>query len=404
MVWLVVIRPHIRLLYLSNQAETDVKSRFLICRWLNRVRDVSSARLNNLACSIQTFCLIFGVFQMKKSLIALAVLAASGASFAQSNVTLYGIVDQYFGSIKTDNGAGTNVTNTVLNSGGVDGNRWGLKGSEDLGGGLKANFKLEQGFNGDTGAVAANGTHTTGFTRYSYVGFSGGFGEVKLGVTGTAYDDVNGASDAAFDSALSPMNHIFVSTGYTWNPSNTLYYQAPDFGGFSGAISYSLGEDKTATVGASSITAFNLTYAAGPLAVQLGYQVQDIANTVALPNDVKFTRLGASYDFGVAKVKANYGKTTSVGNQNGFDATDYQIGVDYPVSAALTLSGSYAKSNDSNPAGVYEQSRKGYGIAAAYTLSKRTYVYGGYNANRGSQNGAGDAKLDILAVGVHHVF
>lgn len=341
---------------------------------------------------------------MKKSLIALAVLAASGASFAQSNVTLYGIADVFLGVVKTDNGAGTSVSSTVLNSGGVDTSRWGLKGSEDLGGGLKANFKLEQGFNLDTGAVNIAGQ---AFSRYSYVGLSGGFGEVKLGKTGTAYDDVSGASDAVFDSQLSPMNHVFVSTGYNWNPANTIYYQAPDMAGFSGAASYSLGENKNAAgvqVGINSITALNLTYGAGPLAVQLGYQVEDMANTVALPNDTKFFRLGASYDFGVAKAKANYGKTTSVANLDGRDATDYQIGVDFPVSAALTVSASYAKSNDNNPAGVYEQSRKGYGIAAAYTLSKRTYVYGGYNANRFTQNGLGDAKLDILAVGLHHVF
>jgi predicted porin len=338
---------------------------------------------------------------MKKSLVALAVLAASGASFAQSNVTLYGLADIWFGSVKTDNGAGTSVTQTKLDSGGVNTSRWGVKGSEDLGGGLKANFVLEQGFNLDTGAANVAGQ---AFSRYSYVGFSGGFGEVKFGKTGTAYDDVSGASDAVFDSALSPMNHVFASINYNWNPANSIYYQAPTMGGFSGALSYSLGEDKTATTSASAITSLNLTYGAGPVAVQLGYQVEDINNTAALPSDTKFTRLGASYNFGVATAKANYGKTTSVGNKDGYDATDYQIGVDFPVSSALTVSANYAKSDDSNPAGVYEQSRKGYGIAAAYTLSKRTFLYGGYNANRFSQAGASDSKVDILAVGVQHKF
>lgn len=368
---------------------------------------------------------------MKKSLIALAVLAASGASFAQSSVTLYGLLDTYFGSVKNQLGvalpgvaapgttnksvfgvdggtAGVPVgssTQTVLNSGGVDTSRWGLKGSEDLGGGLKANFKLEQGFTVDNGAVKAGDSASTGFTRYSYVGFSGGFGEVKLGVTGTAYDDVNGASDAVFDSALSPMNHVFASTGYRWNPANTLYYVSPDMGGFSGAVSYSLGENKAVNTSASSISAFNLKYAQGPLAVQLGYQVEDIANTTALPSDKKFIRLGGSYDFGVAKAMANYGKVNNVNNLDGYDAKDYQIGVDFPVSSALTVSASYAKSDDSSPAGVFQQSRKGYGIAAAYTLSKRTYVYGGYNANTATNpGGASDDKLDIFAVGVHHVF
>ena len=333
---------------------------------------------------------------MKKSLIALAVLAASSASFAQSNVTLYGIADIWFGSFKTDDGMGNSVTNTKLDSGGVSESRWGVKGSEDLGGGLKANFKLEQGFNLDTGSGAAG----QAFSRYSYVGFSGGFGEVKLGKTGTAYDDVQGASDAVFDSALSPMNHVFASTGYNWNPANTIYYVSPTFSGFSGAVSYSLGENKTATTSASSITSMNLQYANGPLAAQFGYQVEDSA----APDDAKFTRLGASYNFGVATLKATYGKVNNVANTAGYDATDYQIGVDFPVSSALTLSGSFAKSDDSRNAGVYEQSRKGWGLAASYTLSKRTFVYGGYTTNSFSQLKASDAKLDILAVGVQHNF
>jgi predicted porin len=350
---------------------------------------------------------IFWSFVMKKSLIALAVLAASGASFAQSTVTAYGIADIYLGSVKTDDGKGNSLTQTKLDSGGVSGSRWGLKGSEDLGGGLKANFKLEQGFDISTGSTTAG----QAFSRYSYVGFSGNFGEVKLGKTGTAYDDVNGSSDAAFDSALSPMTWVFVSngnvagkTGYSWNPANTIYYVSPTFSGFSGTVSYSLGENKTATTDATAITALNLQYANGPLAVQFGYQVEDINNTVALPNDTKFLRLGASYNFGVATLKANYGKVTSVNNLDGYDAKEYQIGVDYPVSSALTLSASYAASDDSSPAGVYEQNRKGFGFAAAYTLSKRTFVYGGLTTNKFSQQNASDAKLDIFAVGVQHNF
>jgi predicted porin len=287
------------------------------------------------------------------------------------------------------------LSQTVLNSGGVSTSRWGLTGSEDLGGGLKANFKLEQAIAVDSGA----GTAGQAFSRYSYVGFSGGFGEVKLGKTGTAYDDVSGASDAVFDSALSPMNHVFASTGYSWNPGNTIYYVSPSLSGFSGAFSYTLGENKTAGADASATTSFNLTYGAGPFAAQFGYQAE---KTVAVANDVKFTRLGASYDLGVAKLLANYGKVTNVGNISGADSTDYQFGVDYPVSTALTLSGSYAKSDDNATGG--NQSRKGYGIGAAYTLSKRTFVYAGYNSNKATNGAASDDKLDILAVGVQHKF
>lgn len=334
---------------------------------------------------------------MKKSLVALAVLAASGASFAQSTVTLYGLADVFLGSVKTDNGAGTSTTTSVLNSGGVNTSRWGVKGSEDLGGGLKANFLLEQGFTLDNGASTVAGQ---AFSRQSYVGFSGGFGEVKLGKVWTAFDDVSGASDAMFDAAaLAPMNIIFKSTGYQANPGNTVYYATPAMGGFGAAVSYSLDEK---VAGAAAVTSFNVSYGAGPVAVHLGYQSEDITNTALLPEDQKFTRLGATYDFGVATAKLTYGKVNNLGNATGVDTTEYQIGADFPVSAALTLSASYAKSDESGLA--FNPSRKGYGIAGAYTLSKRTFLYGGYSYNTTTQAGAGDATGSALAVGVQHKF
>ena len=332
---------------------------------------------------------------MKKSLVALAVLAASGASFAQSSVTLYGIADMWFGGVKTDNGMGVSNTTTKLESGGVNESRWGLKGSEDLGGGLKANFKLEQGFALDTGTAAAG----QAFSREAYVGFSGGFGEVKLGKVWTAYDDVSAASNAVFDSKLAPMNWVFKSVGYAGNPGNTVYYSSPTMGGLAGAVSYSLDEK---VVSAPKVSSLNLTYGAGPVAVQLGYQEEDIANT-ALTSDAKFLRLGGSYNFGIATAKVALGKVANVGYANGYDATEWQIGADMPLGSALTLSVSYAKSEDSKSTG-FEESRKGFGVAAAYSLSKRTFLYGGFNANRFTQQFASDRKVDILAVGVQHKF
>lgn len=335
---------------------------------------------------------------MKKSLVALAVLVASGASFAQSSVTLYGLADVWFGSVKNENntasgGAGTSQTQTVLNSGGVNTSRWGMKGSEDLGGGLKANFLLEQGFALDDGANVG-----AGFSRQAYVGFSNGFGEVKLGKVWTAYDDVSGASNAVFDSALAPMGYVFKSTGYAGNPANTIYYATPSYSGFTGAFSYSLGEDKTLTKSASVTSSWNVTYGAGPLALQLAYQVENLDSSP----DAKFLRLGGSYDFGIATAKASYGKVKNVDRTYRGDTTEYQLGVDVPVSSALTLSASYAKSDDNAAAG--DQSRKGYGLAAAYTLSKRTFLYGGYEADTATNGAAADSEHSVFAVGVQHKF
>ena len=343
---------------------------------------------------------------MKKSLIALAVLAASGAAMAQSSVTLYGWADVYFGSVKTE-AAGASLTQTVLNSGGVNGSRWGLKGSEDLGGGLSANFDFQAGFNMDNGAGSS--TTATAFSRQSWVGLSGGFGAVRLGRTTTAYDDVSGASNAALDSVLAPMGSVFKSTGYTGRPNNTIYYQAPSMSGFSGALSYSLGEDKTAAADASSTTSLNLTYAGGPLGVQLGYQTEKPANPVVVgfAETKKFTRLGATYAFGPATLKATYGRAQNIGNVSGADATDWQLGVDYNVSPAFMVSGSVATSsdNDTQKAISADESRRGYGLAVKYTLSKRTFLYGGYESDTTDKTGAtADSKHSVFALGLNHKF
>jgi len=331
---------------------------------------------------------------MKKSLVALAVLAASGASFAQSSVTLYGIADIWLGSVRTDDGV-TSQTQTKVDSGGVNTSRWGIKGSEDLGGGLSAVFKLEQGFKLDTGAGDTAGQ---AFSRQAYVGFAGGFGEVAVGKVWSAYDDVSGASNAMFDSgALAPMYAVFQSTNYFDRPANGFRYTSPEMGGFTGAVSYSLDED---VVGATSIASLALSYAAGPLAVQLGYQDEDI-NGVA--DDTKYLRLGGTYDFGVAVAKLTYGKVTDIGNVNGDDADEYQVGVDVPVGSAIVVSASYARSEDDKDVG-YESTRDGYGIGATYTLSKRTFLYGGYTYSSATQQAADDATSSAFAVGVQHRF
>ena len=340
---------------------------------------------------------------MKKSLIALAVLAASGASFAQSNVTIYGIVDAYVGVAKD----ATGTSNTVVNSGGVDGNRWGLKGSEDLGGGLKADFVLEQGFSVDSGAVAGNGNPAgnagQAFARYSAVGFSGGFGEVKLGKYSSAYDMVENGANAVFNSGLSAEYATWKSGGYIWNPNNQIYYATPDMGGFSGAVSYALGENKNAATGegAGNITAFNLKYAQGPIYASLGYQTEKATGNAS---ENKFGQINASYDFAVAKLQLAYGTAEVPTGAVTVKSNEWQIGVTAPVSTALSLSANYATSKDDDYAGSTGVKRSGIGLGAVYSLSKRTYVYGGYRAETAKRDGFDNVDTSLFAVGVHHVF
>ena len=155
---------------------------------------------------------------MKKTLIALAVMTVSGAAFAQSSVTMYGVIDVAYGSHKTTNLDGT-VTrkSSGIMDGNNAGNRIGFRGTEDLGGGLKANFVIEQGINPTSGdgfnkrvstshhQVDGTTAYSTGNSRQAYVGASGGFGEVRAGYQYTnSYDLVafNGLSRSEFHGGV----------------------------------------------------------------------------------------------------------------------------------------------------------------------------------------------------------
>lgn len=323
---------------------------------------------------------------MKKSLVALAVLAASGASFAQSTATVYGIVD-----LALVNTSGTAPSKTSLDSGGVSASRWGLKGSEDLGGGLKANFQLEQGFAADSGAA------TAGFNRQAWVGFSGGFGEVKLGKTDSAYSDAEGGGAVAFASVVSPF--LFLQTDYepAFRVVNQIKYTAPSFGGVTAGVSYSLDESNGAQ---SSVTAIGVAYDGGPLTLAAAYQA---ATPYQAATTAKYIQLNATYDLKVAKLLGTYGDVSGLSNVANKDVTEWQIGADVPVSAAFTVSGGYASTTTTLP-GTADVKTTGFGLAGAYSLSKRTTVYGGFGSNTVSQAGVADTDTTTVALGLKHTF
>jgi predicted porin len=350
---------------------------------------------------------------MKKSLIALAVLAASGASFAQSSVSIYGLLDVSLAHVK----AGDVTTNSML-SGAVSTSVWGFKGSEDLGGGLKANFKLEQGFNIDDGTakLGANNTNATTFSRESWVGLSGGFGEVKLGKVSSAYNDIEGVAAPVFGSGtVGPMGVAF-QTDIQENarPSNTVYYSTPTFSGFTGSASFSLDEKTaTATVTGQKVNSLAGSYAAGPLYVGLGYQTQQDYNSTTAPLQVKLSQLNVTYDLTVVKLIGALGHVT---NSNGIEgkANEWLIGVDVPVTSALTLSAGYSHSKTDGTTNTgaatslvdVDFKQSAFSIGAAYSLSKRTLVYVAAETDKITDkgNGADDLTTDRYAVGIKHSF
>lgn len=337
---------------------------------------------------------------MKKSLIALAVLGSvAGMAQAQSSVTLYGLADIWVGSQKVEkNGAGDRQTK--VDGSGLATSRFGLKGSEDLGGGLKANFQLEQGFDIDTGAAGKSTSANQAFDRQSWVGLSGGFGEVQVGKTWSSYDDIRSSANDNFNANVAASFNTWY--GYNDRPVNSIKYISPTFGGFSGSVTYGLGEDKTATTSASNLTSLGLQYATGPVFVGLAYQSEKNG-----PANTKKTNtlLNGSYDLGLAKLVAGYNQAKNTAVAGELKAKEWNLGVEVPVATNLNLGLGYAQSKR-EVAGVDSAKATGYTASLLYSLSKRTTVYGvAFQAKtEAAATGLTTDKNTTYAVGVNHKF
>jgi predicted porin len=297
----------------------------------------------------------------------------AGVAQAQSSVTLYGLVDVWAGRDKSG-APGAEVSTTRLNSGGLASSRWGVQGAEDLGGGLKAIFKLEQGFDASNGtANAGAGGASSAFNRQSWVGLEGGFGTVQVGNVWSAFDDIFYIGNAIFDAgAFSPAYQSLSVGGYNDKPRNAVRYTTPNFGGFSATVSHGLDENAATS---TDQTDFNLLYAAGPLTAAFAYQLQSDAAGVG--SDAKFTYFTAAYDFGVAVLKGGVGSTRNVTTGGVFSTktNDWQIGADFPLSSALTLSTGYAASTNKDGSDI---KRNSFSVGALYALSKRTSTYAAF--------------------------
>ena len=344
---------------------------------------------------------------MKKSLIALAALAAVGAASAQSSVTLYGVIDTNYGWARTTTKnfvAGTTIktTTTGLNAAGgnMSGSRWGLKGQEDLGNGLSAVFNVEAGFNSADGSTGVTGSTGDGFNRRAVVGLKGGFGQVLLGRDYTPMDDLLGGNGfQAID--LSTYNTAPSGDALYTGRASGIHYS----GNFSGVgvkafVSYE--REKVTNNGATTKDdraegyGLNLSYATGPFAIAGG--VQQFKDKAVSGTIAKNTEYGvaASYDFTAAKVFAHYAGNDVDGTTPTMQ--QYSLGVAVPFGAA-TLGAQYAY----NKQGDW----KGHDVVlqGTYALSKRTDLYaraGRYNSWK--ETGVSSVKSDVVAVGVRHRF
>ena len=329
---------------------------------------------------------------MKKSLIALAVMAVSGVAVAQSTVTLYGYGDLGYGK-SIANGAKTQMNPGTADVGGL---RIGLRGTEDLGGGLKASFQMESStIAGDTGRTGVNNgkTYANGvwngaaadetkrndggvdFARALWVGLSGGFGTVQIGrQTRPSVSALAGFSSSGWRGTAADIN-----AGLVWaiSPASRLsaatVYVSPTISGLTARVGYVTANESSAASGdVTSTTELTLNYGAGPLGLAVAY-----ANDKGVE---KSYAVSASYDLGVARVAGTYSDPSGA-------SKGYALNVKAPM-GATSLWAEYAR-NTASKVTSFE-------LGADYALSKRTALTAAMNKTKAIDAG--------FYAGVRHSF
>lgn len=322
---------------------------------------------------------------MKKSLIALAILAGAGGALAQSSVTLYGRIDTSVGAEKEDG-----TTTTGMFSGQLTTSRIGFRGTEDLGGGLRANFNLE-------GALGTDDGTTDFFSRQSWVGLAGGFGSLRLGRTDTAFDDIRdlAVTNNLWDSEFSPTKIAYTAGvgDYSSRASNMVRYDTPSLGGFSAGVSYAMDEVEAQK---RDVAALNLRWRGGPLDVGAAWQQQKHESDPG--RDREYIAVSAAYKFDAFKVS---GGVQRAENGAGTEDDEYSVGVAVPF-GAFEVSAGYAWS-DSEAAGV-ETEGKAFGLGATYSLSKRTRLYAALIDGEVERGGTTVGERRLYTMGVRHDF
>lgn len=338
---------------------------------------------------------------MKKTLLAFAVTGVfAGTAFAQSNVTVYGVVDIAINY--ADNGAAANAHTLSLDNGTQLPSRIGFKGTEDLGGGLSASFQLENGFNSDTGAITQTGRI---FGRQAWVGLNGGFGSVKLGRQWAPVFLALGEIDPFGVGLAGDASLIFASGSTPLRTDNTINYSLPAMGGFSGQVSYVLGE----TAGSMSTNrqyGLGMGYVNGPLNIQFGYH--NANSTAAVSADSKQAIIGGVYNFGPVSAHLGFGDSKRESSAGGATVKDrnWLLGLSAPVGAGTAML-SYIR-NDVRDVANADSSMIALGYSHA--LSKRTSVYTSYarvsNDAGTALNGAAANGNDpaLFNVGIRHKF
>lgn len=340
---------------------------------------------------------------MKKSLVALAVLAGfAGAAAAQSSVTLFGVIDVAARYTKAN---GQNVKQ--LTNDGSSSSRFGVRGVEDLGGGLKAGFWLEGALAADTGT--ADSSRFWG--RRASVSLMGDFGEVRLGRGKTSTRLVVDDFDVYSTTGLGDVTRVYNTLGsstQTINRADNLaqYFLPGGLGGAYGSFDVAAGEG---AVGAKSYGG-RLGWKDSAINVAAGYQSTEGVATAKF----KQISLGASYDFGMAKVSGLWSQLKF----NSLKQNIYTIGAVVPVTTAGSVLAQFSDAETNSAADRVAGTAgdaKFYTVGYLHNLSKRTSLYttaslidnsglAAFKVQGNAVNSARGGKSGGFDVGIKHSF
>ena len=382
---------------------------------------------------------------MKKfalSSLSLALLGAAGAVHAQSSVTLYGVLDDSIQYINNNDVNGSNKGSVALAAGNLQGDRWGLKGTEDLGGGLKAIFQLENGFNPNNGKL---GQGSRLFGRQAFVGLqSDQAGTVTIG---RQYDPVVDlvqavTADNYWGSTFTTPSDVDNNDNSS-RRNNAIKYTSNTYAGFQFEAMYAFGGVAGST-GQGQTWSGAATYANGPFSVAAGYIRMDNTgestaaratagwsatsdgtfNSINLPyqtaRSIGIASIGAQYVIGPITTGLRYSNAQykpDAYSAAGFTATErYNVGagfVNYQLTPAALLGLGYTFTHGSGngESASYNQ----ISLGGDYNLSKRTDVYlvGAYQRASGTGAVATVADYDefsasnsqaIVSLGIRHKF
>lgn len=354
---------------------------------------------------------------MQKKLIALAIAGLSGAAFAQSNVTIYGNIDQ-----SIEYGSYGNGSKTMLTGSGYMTQRLGFQGEEGLGNGLKAIWRLEAGINADKGVAGAVGVNqvTLGaataygqlFDREAFLGLSGNWGTFKVGRQYSPSFNAAAAMDIFGVAGVGSNYHLAATTTRV---NNSLRYETPNMSGFSAALMYGLGDNGLATTGTTQNnesaggqdavgvnknsgqhTGLNLAYANGPFSAIYGYGINNSVTLVGTSVvKTKSNVLTGAYNFGPGSIRLGWASYKDDAAVTAIDRRTWMIGGTFAVGTG-TIRAQYGSLDNKLAA---NNDVRHWAIGYVHPMSKRTTAYATYGKTDNKEGSVAGAGAGLAFVG-----